>query len=148
MVLGMGRRYDLYEFAVVMHEKVDDIEYRLSSMGLQPGSPTASSGCTSNGSSWSTLWSKMISTRKRNDRIRYVFAGLVGRGSYGRVDKCVDVDSGKLMAVKTIPGTDYPCVELDREIAILKSVCHVSTPYAETYYPVDIADGRIAAKHR
>lgn len=129
MAIGMGRRCDLYKFQVVMHVDVDDIAYRLSSLGLQPDwlSASSESRFTSKSSSPS-VEPRVILTRKRDERIRYSTTQYIGYGSFGTVEKCVDVDSGRLMAVKTIPVAYCRSAYLDREVAILSTVSHVSMP--------------------
>jgi hypothetical protein len=59
--------------------------------------------------------------------IRYVIMGRLGEGQFGVVRKVVDVDSGRLMAVKVIRGQqkEEDRSALKREVEILSRIDHV-----------------------
>lgn len=69
----------------------------------------------------------------RPPRMRYIKAILLGKGQFGTVYKAVNVDTGKLMAVKmmqrpTKTGSQEEWMKLRREVEILSRVSHVSDP--------------------
>lgn len=70
---------------------------------------------------------RAMATRERHNRIRYSTIELLGAGGFGQVQKCVDVDSGKVMAVKSSMGAyvnpRYLQV-MHREIETLGAVSH------------------------
>lgn len=56
----------------------------------------------------------------------YLLRGEIGRGTFGRVYKVVDVSSGAQYAGKTFEGSRY-----EREVAILRSLKHVRMTYTK-----------------
>lgn len=71
-------------------------------------------------------------------RIRYKTVAQLGTGSFGTVEKVVDMDTGSLMAVKKVPLPPIGSSNkqyLKREIEALASCKHVSKqPYRLLYY--------------
>ena len=85
-------------------------------------------------------------------KMRYVkIGGKLGSGQYGKVYKAVDVDSGKLMAVKTLEATKQQQEKwgrtvfraLKREVESLANIHHVS----KTSKPLCFADELMNASH-
>lgn len=62
--------------------------------------------------------------------IRYVKGRFIGEGSFGTVHECVNADSGKVMAIKTLrkfkPADEYAWNMLKREVESLSRISHVS----------------------
>ncbi|KAL5370727.1 hypothetical protein PMIN02_013079, partial [Paraphaeosphaeria minitans] len=50
----------------------------------------------------------------------------LGAGSFGVVYRAVDVDSGKLIAVKIVKQVDSQALQLKREVELLSQLDHVS----------------------
>ena len=71
--------------------------------------------------------------------IRYVKGRELGSGEFGTVHEAIDVDSGRIMAVKTIlpmPNRDvkeYFGRVYEREVEILSTLSHVSKPSFTSY---------------
>lgn len=55
--------------------------------------------------------------------LRYVGLEALGQGAYGEVHKAVDIDSGRLVAVKIVR---LPAKDVKREVEVLQELVHVS----------------------
>ena len=65
-------------------------------------------------------------------KVRYETFGELGKGQFGEVHRALDVDAGRLLAVKIIKAPTAArgnMRELKREVEILARVSHVSTTF-------------------
>lgn len=124
MVLRMGRGCNLFVFKIDMHVDAEDIHEIFQSIGIR-SSATASF----HGAPHVPFLDRLSSARGTHPQIRYSTIEAVGDGGFGQVLKCVNVDTGSIMAVKTTLARDLHHSFLHvmhREIETLGAVSHVS----------------------
>lgn len=65
--------------------------------------------------------------------LRWIEGTLIGVGQHGSVLESLDVDSGRVLALKSIPTTHSDKSDLQKEINILKSLSHVSQQHRDRF---------------
>ena len=141
-IIGMGGvGCDLVQFELIWHQgPIDTVEKVKSQEGMSCGAEENPRLARTVDEAPTVLPSQRV-TRihtpgERKLRMRYKNIGPpLGSGQFGIVHKCIDVDSGKFMAVKIlkrpqgISQEDWReelCYTLKREVETLSDISHVS----------------------
>ena len=135
-VIGMGGvRRDLFQFelrwysddlTVTMQRAKDRV---IAALEVNPQLALTTDAANQADTQLPSRWQTRVHTAgPRQPTVRYLYAGLLGRGTFGDVHKVLDVDSGKFMAVKLLKPPNQASTEtaMKREVETLSRISHVS----------------------
>lgn len=136
MIITVRHGFEVLIFNVVLHTSAESMAERLEALRLR--APEILRGNQVSPPSPQDL---VMPDREECMRIRYSPVKFLGSGGFGTVQRCINVDTGKLMAVKTSSRgssgkrPSHSCA-LAREIETLGALSHVGI--LETFQPLAI----------
>ncbi|KAH0832573.1 hypothetical protein FOPE_01142 [Fonsecaea pedrosoi] len=140
-IIGMGgERCDLFLFELDWRHEPSGTTHAIKRYGAFPGTRKQHPRITRTVDEAPTELPSHRETRLHTPgslvlKIRYIKIGKIGSGSFGEVHKAIDVDSGKVMAVKILRRPqdlsrrhvwkETVALSLKREIEILSGISHI-----------------------
>ncbi|KUI63690.1 Mitogen-activated protein kinase kinase kinase YODA [Cytospora mali] len=137
-IIGMGGvARDLFKFELIWHDEDPDDTQKINigDAATLDGNPRLAQTVDETSTVLPSHQTRIHTPGLQQLRMRYQQIGTrIGTGQYGVVDKAIDLDSGKLMAVKTLRSTENQSAKLSQQTKReVENLSRISFPYIIDY---------------